>query len=277
MPMQKPCDTAASHGLLLAPSAFAGRRRLDHLVGNPPHRNGTSRGQGRRQTQRRWQADSEVRELLLQARVLQDPPLAGQPRHGAATRGEFTCYLYLPRLRDRHVLHESISEGVANMNWRAETFAVAESIDPVSGKYLAVHSGSLLPEVRPSSLVVRPEVAEKLLDVVEGKPGPDRNAKDGQDAEEHKIFPDRSWDGLPAERLATSFHGSVDIRADRLIRVASQIAEEIVTHLLSLPGADVRITLEIDATTPNGIPPKTLRGIDENCTAFHFTHRDFEE
>ncbi len=193
---------------------------------------------------------------------------------------DFARYLYLPRLRDRRVLHESISEGVANMNWRAETFAVAESFDAVSGKYLAVHSGSLLPEVRPSYLVVRPEVAERLLDVADGKPGPDRdgeNGKNGQDADEHKVSPDRPRDAVPADSLPTSFHGSVEIRADRLIRDASQIAEEVVTHLLSLPGANVRITLEIDATAPDGIPAKTRRDIDENCTALHFTHRDFEE
>lgn len=120
-------------------------------------------------------------------------------------------------------------------------------------------------------------MVEKLLDAAEGKPGPELNAKEGQDEQERKGSPVRPGDGVSADSLDTSFHNSGEIRADRLMRDASQIAEEVVTHLLSLPSAEVCITLEIDATSPDGIPLKTRRDIDQNCTAFHFTHKDFEE
>jgi hypothetical protein len=35
-------------------------------------------------------------------------------------------YLYLPRLKDQHVLVSAIQQGVASLTWETETFAYAE-------------------------------------------------------------------------------------------------------------------------------------------------------
>jgi len=44
-------------------------------------------------------------------------------------------YLYLPRLRDEHVLLGAIPEGVARLTWQAETFAYADGWDEQTQRY----------------------------------------------------------------------------------------------------------------------------------------------
>jgi len=51
----------------------------------------------------------------------------------------------------------------------------------------------------------------------------------------------------------------------------------VVTHHLSLPGAQVRIILEIEADIPDGIPDKSARIVGENCRSLLFTHNYFKE
>jgi len=41
--------------------------------------------------------------------------------------------------------------------------------------------------------------------------------------------------------------------------------EEVIAHLESLAGADVRVALEIDARIPNGAPEDVVRIVTENC------------
>lgn len=195
---------------------------------------------------------------------------------------DFARYLYLPRLRDRHVLREAVIEGAGNLHWRSETFTVAESFDSGPGKYVALHSEGLISDLRPSTLVVRSEGAARLLDAQEGSEGESHDRPEGGESKGKK--PSAGTAGVPGtgsgaeepgSRLPTAFHGSVEIRADRLIRDASQIADEVVTHLLSLPGAQVRITLEIDADIPDGIPEKSARIVGENCSSINFRYHSF--
>jgi hypothetical protein len=60
-------------------------------------------------------------------------------------------------------------------------------------------------------------------------------------------------------------------------RDAGQIATEILAHLASIVGADVRVTLEIDAAFPPGAAtPSLIRTITENATTLKFTSHAFE-
>lgn len=57
----------------------------------------------------------------------------------------------------------------------------------------------------------------------------------------------------------------------------SRIAEEVVQHLTTLPGATVEISLEIQATVPEGAPEKTVRTVTENASTLKFRTQGFEE
>jgi hypothetical protein len=57
----------------------------------------------------------------------------------------------------------------------------------------------------------------------------------------------RSTEAGPAVALPRRFHGSVALAPTRVGRDAGQIAQEVIAHLAGLPGAEVRVTLEIEA------------------------------
>ena len=48
-------------------------------------------------------------------------------------------------------------------------------------------------------------------------------------------------------------------------RDAGRIAEEVVAHLAGLVGAQVRVTLEIDADIPEGAPDHVVRTVTETA------------
>jgi hypothetical protein len=58
-------------------------------------------------------------------------------------------------------------------------------------------------------------------------------------------------------------------------RDAGQISQEVVQHLVGLLMADVEITIEIQATVPDGFPDNVVRIVGENCRTLRFTQQDF--
>jgi hypothetical protein len=51
----------------------------------------------------------------------------------------------------------------------------------------------------------------------------------------------------------------------------------VISHLAGLVGADVKVTLDIDATIPNGAREQVVRTVTENCRTLKFTTHGFEE
>ncbi len=63
----------------------------------------------------------------------------------------------------------------------------------------------------------------------------------------------------------------------RVGRDASRIAEKVVAHLAGLTGAEVNVTLEIEATIPVGAPENVVRIVTENSRTLKFTSHGFEK
>jgi uncharacterized protein len=72
------------------------------------------------------------------------------------------------------------------------------------------------------------------------------------------------------------FFGSTEIDPLRVGRDAGRIAEEVLQHLTTIAGANVRVSLEIYADLPDGIPESLQRILDENCRALKFRAQGFE-
>ncbi len=77
--------------------------------------------------------------------------------------------------------------------------------------------------------------------------------------------------------LPKRFYGSIKLDALRLRRDAGQIADEIIQHFASLVDAEVKITLEVQASIPNGVPDNVVRTVTENCRVLKFTTQEFED
>ncbi len=73
------------------------------------------------------------------------------------------------------------------------------------------------------------------------------------------------------------FHGTVQLDPTRVGRDASRIAEEVIAHLSGQPGAEVTVTIEIEATLPNGATDTIVRAVTENARTLKFQSQGFEE
>ncbi|MGB9903558.1 MAG: AAA+ family ATPase, partial [Desulfotomaculales bacterium] len=81
----------------------------------------------------------------------------------------------------------------------------------------------------------------------------------------------------PQPVLPRRFYGSVSLDPTRAGRDAGKVAEEIIAHLTALPGAEVKVTLEIEAAVPGGVPDNVQRIVSENSKTLKFTSHGFEQ
>jgi predicted AAA+ superfamily ATPase len=197
----------------------------------------------------------------------------------------FARYLYLPRLSDPHVLLGAIRDGIALMLWERESFAYADSFDEEENRYLGLRGGQhvSLVDANAPGLLIKPDVARRQLDAERPQPT-DGVTPPGLD--------DGSGGGVvvgpgpgiivepplpdPVSSQPKRFHGSVLLDVERVGRDASRIADEVIAHLNGLVGANVRVTLEIDADIPSGAPDHVVRTVTENGRQLKFTSQGFE-
>jgi hypothetical protein len=67
------------------------------------------------------------------------------------------------------------------------------------------------------------------------------------------------------------YHGTVTLEPARVGRDAGRVADEVLTHLVGLVGSSVRVTLEIEAEIPAGVPDNVVRTVTENSRTLKFT------
>ena len=53
--------------------------------------------------------------------------------------------------------------------------------------------------------------------------------------------------------------------------------DEVINHLMQVDGADVRISLSVEADMPNGAPVPTVRTVTENCKTLKVSEFGFED
>jgi hypothetical protein len=73
------------------------------------------------------------------------------------------------------------------------------------------------------------------------------------------------------------FHGAVTLDPARVGRDASKIVDEVITYLVELLGAPMRMTLEIEADIPSGTQDNVVRTVTENSRTQKFDQAGFEE
>jgi predicted AAA+ superfamily ATPase len=186
---------------------------------------------------------------------------------------DFARYIYLPRLADSTVLINAIRDGLTLLTWTEDSFAYAESFDETADRYRGLRGGQNVPVSEDDAgLLVKPNVAKQQLEA-ETQTGPVPPETPLEETEEEKGEREKREKAAIAPRR---FHGTVELDPERVGRDASQIADEVVSHLNSLVDAEVRVTLEIDATIPQGAPEQVVRTVTENCKSLKFAQQGFE-
>ena len=193
---------------------------------------------------------------------------------------DFTRYTYLPRLAGPNVLAKAICEGVESLTWRTDTFAYAESFDEAAKRYLGLRAGkSVTIDSEDPGLLVKASVAHQQLET-EAKPAPGGGDAKPTPAAGGQVTlpPTGSVTPVPTPAPALRrFYGTVQLDPARVGRDASRIADEVIAHLAGQVGADVSVTLEIEANLPTGASDQIVRTVTENSRTLKFTTHGFEK
>jgi predicted AAA+ superfamily ATPase len=193
---------------------------------------------------------------------------------------DFARYIYLPRLRDPKVLVEAVRDGVALLTWHTDAFAYADSYDELSGRYRGLRAGQQvdIAAQSPTGLVVKPEVARAQLQAEVAK---EEGLKAVEETKSEAVLETKggkiNTEAKPSRKLPTRFYGTVSLEPLRTGAAAGRVAEEVIARLASLPKAQVRVTLEIEAIVPDGVPEDIVRIVTENARVLKFENCGFEQ
>jgi predicted AAA+ superfamily ATPase len=197
---------------------------------------------------------------------------------------DFARYPYLLRLKNPAVLVAAVREGVCLPAWEKEGFAFADSFDEAERRYRGLRVGQKveLSEADPSGLVVRAEAARHQLEADQ----PDQHhgvakvaglgVATTTGAPKAKGSEEKGTEAVAAVPPRRRFHGSVALDPLRAGADAGRIVQEVLAHLTGLQGAEVRVTLEIEAQLPAGVPEQVERIVTENCRTLRFVTHGFE-
>jgi predicted AAA+ superfamily ATPase len=198
---------------------------------------------------------------------------------------DLCSYPYLPRLRDRSVLEETIREGVRSRDF----FGYATSVKP-DGSYAGLTFGGPVSAIYfdDDAVIVKPAVAEAQVtgeEAVSIPPATDHSGAGSAAAETGQ----RRWGTGPADSsggaavdsgrpaMVTRFHGTVDVDPVRARKVLTDVVDEVLVHLAAYPDAIVRVSLDIEATSARGFDSKTVFTLSENAKSLKFRSHGFEE
>jgi hypothetical protein len=185
---------------------------------------------------------------------------------------DFGRYLYLPRLQASAVLVAAIRAGVALLTWQQDGFAYADTYDESAGRYRGLRTAvQITVTADDSGLLVRPEIARQQIaeDTAPPPPNGGETAKE-KSKETAPRGPITDANAPPQPPKPRRYHGTVTLDPARVGRDAGKIGDEVVTHLVGLLGSSVRVTMEIEAEVPAGVPDNVVRIVTENSRSLKF-------
>ncbi len=197
---------------------------------------------------------------------------------------DFASYNYLPKLQDpQQLILEAVKSGVREMLWFQNTFAYARAYDDSGKRYQGVVAGDQgdVNSVGMNGLVVKPEIAEAQVAADKKTAeacGISVPATTGGSAGDGITLPvgDGESVGVIVEQLPRRFHGSVTLDPLSVGPQAGKIAAEVISHLAALEGAEVTITLDIQAKLRDGADTQVVRTVTENAQHLKFDSHGFE-
>lgn len=200
-------------------------------------------------------------------------------------------YPYLDRLRDRSVLETALQSAMDQVLWEIQGFALADGYDEATGLYagLAIPPSDTFGIPTDTTLIVRPAIAEEqrrrereLADRERERPTPegetDDTASDDSSEIEDEDGSKEKPDPQPEPQVVRNarFFGVFSVDPSRASRDFGKVAQEVLQHLQSLPGATLTIKVEIEATHPEGYPDDKARTVTENARTLKFDDYGFE-
>jgi|HigsolmetaAR203D_1030402.scaffolds.fasta_scaffold02416_4 hypothetical protein len=199
---------------------------------------------------------------------------------------EYLCtYCYLPRLANYEVLEDTIRIGVNS----TEYFALAAGVG--ENRYLDLKFNQSVSFIDRSNYLVK--IVPALKQIAEAQTNPSVNAQPYvqgtstfSGTNETVIEPysvggtipvvPQPGEPQPAETKNTRFYLSAKLDTTRINRDVQRLVEEVISHLTSVDGCQVEVSLEVNAQIPDGLPHQTVRVVTENCRTLKVNDFGFE-
>lgn len=188
-----------------------------------------------------------------------------------------TTYCYLPRLANYKVLEEAIVAGVNS----SEFFALAAGLS--GDRFVDLKFNQPVGSIEPSSYLVKVAAAQKQLaeeSTAGTKPNQPGMPVPSQDVTGGGAIsgPGQPPTGSDVSQVQnTHFYLSAQLDNTRINRDVQRLVEEVITHLTSVDGAQVSVSLEVNVDTPKGVPQQTVRAVSENCRTLKVKDFGFDE
>ncbi|WP_347909851.1 DUF499 domain-containing protein [Pseudomonas grandcourensis] len=198
------------------------------------------------------------------------------------------CYLYLPRLRDDTVFVRTLSTGVESRDF----FAIAQGKD--GERYLGFVFGKTSSVFLDAThLLIEPTTASAYADALRAK-------EDAERAKREQVVdatPDTSRSSGDSgvtggtqgsgggqvdpvaeikKALVTQFYASADLDPVKAKMDFALLVDEVIQQFTARLGVDVKISIEIQATSKTGFDDGLQRAIKENCNVLKFKSAEFE-
>lgn len=221
---------------------------------------------------------------------LQGPNLRAKWNEGRITVGElwsyYTCYPYMPRLRDKQVLLDAIVSVMSDIGWESLGFALAADYDASRGDFidLRLPGEDEAPRITDTALLVPPALARAQrsreeeseratrTDGVAGTEPVDTGAEPtappaASGARAPRGGGQAQGPAAPEPRVENvGFTGTAELDPGRDIAAQlAQLAEEVIAHLLSGGADSLTIEVNIEASRYSGFDAGTVRTVTENA------------
>ena len=202
----------------------------------------------------------------------------------------FARYLYLPRLKSSRLLVNAVQDGIQLLTWSQDSFAFADSYDNESRRYRGLVCAKIInfESDSPSGLIVKSNLAlDQLQSEVVNTPGTSSDPIPGlhpggltsngsSPSDPLSVTPVVTPGVTPPKPQLKRFHGTVELDTTRVGRDAGRIADEVISHLSGLVSANVKVTIEIEASLPEGVPDDVVRIVTQNSRDLKFASQGFE-
>lgn len=189
---------------------------------------------------------------------------------------DYLCtYCYLPRLANVNVLFDAIKAGVSSNDY----FVIAAGKD--NERYLDLRMNQSIYEVNLSDYLVKIPVADKQLK--EEQKSVEETTKT-DDNQINESFQTGSGDSKSTPQTVvnnnskiTKFYMSAELDNIRINHDVQNLVQEVISHLQNDDGCVLELTLEVNATKPEGFTQPVIRAVTENCQTLHVKDFGFED
>ncbi|HBL50377.1 MAG TPA: hypothetical protein DDZ65_09075 [Firmicutes bacterium] len=200
---------------------------------------------------------------------------------------EYLCtYCYLPRLADYSVLEEAIRSGLNS----TEYFAIAAGRN--EERFIDLKYNQYIGIIGNSAYLVKTAAALKQIAEMQAKQAKDQQYPHG----ETQTHPQNAGEApgnfggsvstpgdvpptppKPEQIKNTHFYMSAQLDTTRINRDVQRLVEEVISHLISVDGCKIEVSLEVSAKAPDGLPQPTVRTVAENCRTLKVQDFGFDD